>query len=469
MDGIGMLDDAQIAALSGLPKTTVAPLDPRRSLVVTDQAILASFTFDEFMSKLASQSPVPITKQALFNQWMDTNNRKSGLSVAPHCDDTLDANASPTFNGFAIQCPRAEGNQVGGNTFDPSSPDSYVAVALVNRLDLASVPSQGDDCGEYRIVFAKKSGMTNAMNRNLVVFEGVVPNPKPNGKDLSGCVPVAQFWAGLSAIADPAQRATRLYDFYYKGLDGFQPVVRAAAYGNASTHAKGQVRTNQFMQQNWLLRQYHLQVSGGVLQFQPMPGKNNPEGLLFNETVNHAKGADFRAAFLDVVAALKVDDIYRFNMFALSQAFDAFDSDAQDPMKTNYANQFASSPNFAAAIQAKLSEGTASTLTPGDIVARAQAMSCAGCHEFSSNKPMGGGITWPKSLRFVHTTENQTEPSPDGPTGSLRFLVSPALTDVFLPRRKKVMELFLGGSSDSGALATLPRARAKSAGGGHGR
>ena len=37
--------------------------------------------------------------------------------------------------------------------------------------------------------------------RNLVVFEGVLPNPKPNGSDLSGCVPVARFWAGVTPTA----------------------------------------------------------------------------------------------------------------------------------------------------------------------------------------------------------------------------------------------------------------------------
>ncbi|MED5618989.1 hypothetical protein [Ideonella sp. BN130291] len=468
---MGMLQDAQIAALSALPPSTVAPVDPRRSLVVTDQAILASFSFDEFMSTLASQSPTPITKQVLFNQWMDTNNRKPGLALGPHCDDTVDTNGSPTVNGFVIQCPRAEGNQIGASAFDPSSPDSYVAVALVNRIDLASLPTQGDDCGEYRIVFAKKSGLTveGRLNRNLVVFEGVLPNPKHNGKDLSGCVPLAQFWAGLSNIADPAQRATQLHDFYYKGLTGFQPVVRAAAYGNASTRAKGQVRTNQFMQQNWLMRQYTLQVDSGFLKFMPMPGRNNPEGLLFNETANHAKSADFRAAFLNVVGSLKVNDVYRFNMTALSDAFSAFDSDAQSTTKTNYAKQFESSPNFSAAIQAKLSEGTASSLTPQDIVARAQAMSCAGCHQLSNGASLGGGLTWPASAGFAHTPENKTEPSPDGPTGAVRYVVSPAMNELFLPRRKQVMELFLGGSSNPGALATLPRAKAKSSGGGHGR
>jgi hypothetical protein len=264
-------------------------------------------------------------------------------------------------------------------------------------------------------------------------------------------VPVARFWADLSAIADPDKRATQLHDFFYKGLPGFKPVVRADAYGAATPKAPGQVRTNQFMrlnaQQNWLLRQFTLQLDGGFLRFKPAAAHSNPEGLLFNETVNDPKGADFRKAFLDVVGTLMVNDLNRFNMESLSAAFNAFDSDAQSPTKTNYASQFAQSPNFSAAIQARLDAlGNPDKLTPADIVARAQALSCAGCHEISSNKAMGGGLTYPASLRFVHVAENQTEVAPDGPGGSLRYMISPALTNLFLPRRQQVMRLFLGGS-----------------------
>lgn len=441
-----MLDDAEIAALSGLSVRTPPTVDPRRSLIVTDEAILSRFSFEELMARLASQSLLPLSKETLFNQWMDINNRKPGLGLGAHCDDTLD-NGQPSFNGFTIQCPRAEGQQIDKATFDANSPDSYVAIALVNRFDLASLPGKGDDCGEYRLVFAKRSGMTDRLNRNLVVFEGVLPNPQHNGRDLSGCVPVVEFWANLSSIADPGERAKRLHDFFYRGLRGFQPVVRAAAFGNASTRAKGQVRTNQFMQLNWMLRQYTLQHEGGFLRFKPAPAKENPEGLLFNETIDHAKGADFRAAFLDVVSSLKVNDLHRFNMNALPDAFNAFDSDAQDPMKTHYANQFASSPNFAASIDSRLAAGgNPAGLTAADIVARAQALSCAGCHQFSNNKSLGGGLTWPASLGFVHIAENQTEAAADGPAGSLRFLISPALKDVYLPRHKQVMEAFLRGS-----------------------
>jgi hypothetical protein len=51
---------------------------------------------------------------------------------------------------------------------------------------------------------------------------------------------------------------------------------------------------------------------------------------------------------------------------------------------------------------------------------------------------MGGGITFPPSAGFVHSTES-TQAGPDG----TRFAVSSALTNVFIPFRKQVMEDFL--------------------------
>jgi hypothetical protein len=446
-DELGLLTDAEVAAMSGLPRSTVAAVDPRRSLMVTDQAVLAPFSFDALMQRLASQSTLPLTRDLLFNQWFDTNNRKPGLSLGPHCDDTVDAAGQALFNDFAITCPRAEGSQSAVTAFDPASGNSYVPIALANRFDLAVAPQLGgDDCGEYRIVFAKKSGMTDRLNRNLVVFEGVLPNPAPNGRDLSGCVPAIRFWADLSQEPDPVKRGQKLHDFYFTGLPGFQPVVRAAAYGNGSSKAKGQIRSNQFMQQNWLLRQYTLQDEGGMLRIKPAPSHANPEGLLFNETVSHAKSADFRQAFVRMVPSLAKGDLHRITLHALPSTFWAWDSDAQDPMKSNYSAQFASSPQFTASLQSALT-AAGSSLTPADIVARAQTQSCAGCHQLSNGKDLGGGLVWPSSLGFVHVAEDRTEPSPDGPAGSLRFLISPALIDVYLPARKHIMETFLGGVS----------------------
>ena len=53
--------------------------------------------------------------------------------------------------------------------------------------------------------------------------------------------------------------------------------------------------------------------------------------------------------------------------------------------------------------------------------------------------PIGGGLTWPPSLDFTHVTERQTEII-DGQTA---FVISPALKNVFIPQRERIMEDYL--------------------------
>jgi hypothetical protein len=109
------------------------------------------------------------------------------------------------------------------------------------------------------------------------------------------------------------------------------------------------------------------------------------------------------------------------------------------PTAMSYAPAFANSPNFKAAIQTKL--GSGATLSPDNIIARAQTQTCAGCHHLSVNASLGGGLIWPATLGFTH--EQLAPPfdttGPDGP----RYQISPALQSVFLPFRKHVIETFL--------------------------
>jgi hypothetical protein len=392
------------------------------------------------LNRLAAGSPQSMIARQLYDQWMDVHNLAPGIGQGGHCNDEL-TNGSPTLNGFAFDCPRAEGRLVGTNPTD-GNPNSFQPIAVVNRFDLASDPRKGGtDCGEYRLIYGKTSGMTVSTDRMLIIFEGVLPNPAPNGTDLVGCRPVAQFWADLSTVSDPAVRASRLRSFFFTGLPGFQPVVQASHYGFATATAKGQIRTNLFMQFNWVLREYRLTVVNNLPKMVALPNELQPAGQLFNETDPHPKGPDFRTTFPNVVATLAASDINTFNMNTLPGRFDAGDGDQQHATRSNYLPQFAQSPNFSAAIQQRLNTG-GSTLTPAQIVERAMAMSCAGCHQLSNGHSLGGGLTWPASLGFVHVSEAQRETSPEGLS---RFRVSPALTDVFLPRRKAVLEAFLNG------------------------
>ena len=96
---VGIVTIAQQAVAGGS-----ISVDPRRSLVVTEQTILARFPFERVLEQLVMQSGVPqLTSLELFQQWWDTQNSGPGLGLGPHCDDTVDA-VTPVINGFPYTC-----------------------------------------------------------------------------------------------------------------------------------------------------------------------------------------------------------------------------------------------------------------------------------------------------------------------------------------------------------------------------
>jgi len=454
--GIRLLKDDQIRALS-TPRTTAKTfaLDERKSIFITDVAILKLFSFDELMERLANESkPKKVTKEQLFQQWWDTANPKGAFNLpfgGPNCDTGL-------LNSFPYTCPRNEGQQVTFNVYGPSTPVTYTAIALSNRFDLTTPPEKGGkDCGEYRIVFERNSGNNTPLDRNLIIFEAVLPNPHFDAHSLKGCRPIQEFWESLS---DPklsvAKRGEMLHDFYYRGLPQHhvEAVVKASHYGSATSSADGQIRTNQFMAgtnpQTWMLRQFHVIEGSGGMKIVPVADATNAPASLFDETVSQPQGPSFRVTFLAQVAPLaptaancsSTSLINCISMETLSQDDDGESIEGGPggaPTAMNYAAAFANSPTFRAAIQAKL--GAGSSLTPDNIVARAQTQTCAGCHQLSANVDLGGGLTWPASLGF--TQERLAAPldttGPDGP----RYQISPALQNFFLPFRKHVIETFL--------------------------
>ncbi|MCP3168658.1 hypothetical protein [Myxococcus qinghaiensis] len=414
------------------PSAMAVPLDPRSSLLITDDAIVRNFPLLRVMSQLVTQSGVAgLTPLALFQDWWRT-------ALPPNC--------GPTFNGFPYLCPRVEGNQSFVNPFvsPGTNPDEYVPLALVNRFDLA--PASGVDCGEYRIIYGKRSGIPGGGNRNLLIFEAVLPNPNPTA-GLNGCMPVATFWASLTGAA-LTTRIAGLQNFYFNGLPGFMPVVHMDNYGNRTTGVPtGQVRTNQFIQPPWTLREFSVRrtMCGATpcqLNFRPVTVKVNPGGILFAPGSPHPLAAPFQnTVFPAEVPALAVNDINLFNN-TIPNPFNSGQSDAQGP-ENDYRFQFTPGPSVLRTnIQNELFL-LGSPLLPQDIVERSLALSCAGCHELSNGANLGGGLVWPPSAGFVHVGE-QFDPVP-GPFGP-RFRISPALNAVFLPHRKAVLETFLNAS-----------------------
>lgn len=458
--GIGLLSPEEIRAMSGSPAqaparaaaaaAASAPFEARRSLFVTDENIVSQFSFADVMTALAAGAPKrqKLTKETLFSQWMDTLMPAPGLGLGPNCVARINDLVNDCRAGFLFP-PVSDLPFTGTSEFD------FTPIALVNRFDLAGRPQDGaTDCGEYRIIFARNSGKTNTRMRHLIAFEAVLPNPAPNGTDLAGCLPVARFWASLSAIPDSTERARQLRAFFFQGLPGFEPVIAARHYGRATANATGQIRSNAFLnhpllpisQTTWSLREFVVSISSTQLLIKQVALDTSPAVSLFDETSTNPRVAVFRSDFQKQVASLSINDLNGFHMDTLHDKYDVpVGIQHEEPipfLDALFARRLQlKSPKLQRYIQVKIVPP--STLTPIDIAERAQAMTCAGCHLYSSGANLGGGLVFPQSLVFTHTSESQArmENSPDG---GLRFLISPALQEVFLPHRERILKAFLG-------------------------
>jgi hypothetical protein len=424
-------------------KTTV--IDARRSLAVTEQTILARFSLERVLSQLAAQSGVSgLSALQLFQQWWDTQNPNPGTYAGAHCDDNVDGYGAPTLNGYPYFCrATAEGAQVGCDPFAAGSSCAYIPIGLFNRFDQA--PENGAHCGEHRIVYAKQSGITTTSDRNLLIFEAVLPNPHPQ-QGLKGCQQIVDTWADLSNVSSLSDRADVLEDFYFDGQGSVGPVISVDNFGSNPLGA-GQIRTNQFVSTTtgWSLREFKLTrtCSGGTctaLRFTPVTNKNNAYGPLFAPGSSLPTAAAFEAFFPSQVAGLAANSIPQLDI-GISDTFNTAQSQASGTtaLEMKYPDHFGSGPStLRSALQTQLT-ALGSTLTPDDIVVRAQALSCAGCHRLNNNVALGGGLTWPASLGFTHVTERETELV----NGELRFRISDALVSFLLPARKEILEDFL--------------------------
>jgi hypothetical protein len=393
----------------------VPVIDPLRSLEVTDPAVLAKFSLQRVMSTIATSAKATNTPLQIWQQWMSTYGNCTDPKIDP--------------NGYGLVCPRNP--EAGLAAIDPfgSTGAHFAPIALANRFDLA--PRGGADCGEYRILYA----MIGGQGRGFLIFEGRLPNPTP-AQGLAGCTPVADFWAQLSNDLSTTSRAAKLDQFYFTGLPGFAPVVDASHYGLTTNLGaavrKGQIRTNMFVQSaQWNLREFQLAKpcatnASCALAVEHVTVKVNPANELFTGT--HANAPAFQAAFLTQIPSLQKPNAATLTMTNANK-FNEFESVSQGSTDTLYANftQASFRIQIAAAI-------TDPALSVNNILDRATTQTCAGCHQLSTFPPhnqLGGGIVWPQTLGFVHVDE-------------LSHL-SPALLDVFLPRRATVLKAFLQG------------------------
>ena len=318
--GIGLdlqLDKDFINRFSGkhVRKGLLSKLDERLSIIVTDKASTSAITFSEVMDKLAAD--MNVKKLTLFQRWWDTagkipdgisdEERARATNVFCNSETKHVASGLSQINGFPYLCPRAERSQAFVDPFDnEANGNGYTAIAFINRFDLADKDS-GRHCGEFRIVFAKNSGLKQTGdpnppptdNRNLIIFEALVPNPSPPDPrvdptpekpfaNLVGCRPIVEFWLSLSNTEMTTKaRGRALHDFFLNGLpkDGIDPIVDARHYAGGLSRtarrappASGQIRTNQFMESRWTLREF--KTYGGSIV--PATVKSNPGNDLFS-------------------------------------------------------------------------------------------------------------------------------------------------------------------------------------------
>lgn len=455
--GTAPVDDKSSALCACLTPT----IDSSRSLLVTDASALMPFSLQAVLDQLrTSASATGQTSLQLYQQWWDLNNDAAHAQTAgAHCDDQKNSSGQATVNGFPIECPRQEGVLAATNPFQLTSPDSYVPVALVNRFDLAK--SDGSDCGEYRVIFGKKSGQSSSpipgTDRNLIIFEAALPNPSPSA-GVAGCAPIARFWAGLSNDPSAVSRASKLQQFYFSGLtescSGTQlgPVLR---YENFAGGGHGQIRTNQFMNsrdyfgqgalgQPWELREHFLlrTCTGGActLAMRLDSVKTNPYGPLFAATTGGSDLTPMQQDFVDKqVARLIASSINAISMQTPAD-YNAGESKAQTS-ENDYQPQAAANTVLQGAIQTKLTS-LSSSLTPAQVLDRATTQSCGGCHQLSNRKALGGGLSWPASNGFTHVDEQST--------------LSNALTRQFLPHRAQVLSDYLASSCSGSPFLVAP-------------
>ena len=346
---------------------------------------------------------------------------------ARHCDDQR-TDGSASLNGFALQCGRLEAEQ-----FDNLG--AWFPTAAVNRLDLA--PADGATCGQQRLVFSNSSPIGNG--RMFMILESEVPNPAP-GCGVAACAPIARFWSDLALVTDPAERGERLRRAFLVGdpeleAAGFAPFMNAAQLGLNG----GQIRTNNFNDSPWALREFHFTSLDRPPV--PVPVSEAPNGQLWNDAVASPAGTACRESFLRAAELGLLAAEPAAMSFPVDEA--CKDAESRNDFSQDYVGQLVSgSGDFVARLDAIAAPFG---LAAEDVAARARfAGSCIGCHNEASGSSLGGGVSAPFQFDFVHISEFGAEPCGNGGTC---FGISEGLRTVFLPARARVTRSLAEGPS----------------------
>jgi hypothetical protein len=412
------------------------------SLAETDERVLAPFTLERVMGKILDGADVRTTPRDLWRQWWDTQmGSRTARTRGPHCDDEKMPNGFPARNGFPIVCPAQETFLAGIDPFDPVSRHGFLPIGIFNRFDLT--PTDGSNCGEYRMVFAKRSGTFDFSDRALAIFEAVMPNPHRE-LGVEGCRPLAEFFARQTELElDEAARSKNWERFFFEGVGEFPAAFDSA---NFLQHG-GRVRTNEFMTatpgglklgQDWRMYQFSLvrrcDANGCDAILQPALLSRTPMPSLLNEA--SLRGERFRIELAANLPQLVGEDSNRFH-FDNSEEFNA------GQIMTN--DDFVTLTDLSRAFLTRELARIGSPLTAEQAATRLNVLTCGGCHETSARQgfpDLGYDESWPRvSLGFVQVSESSINRS------GWRYGISEALETKFLPHRKQVLESFLNSAA----------------------
>lgn len=321
-------------------------------------------------------------------------------------------------------------------TDDAPSLDTLVPIAAVNRFDLA--PHNGRDCGEARLIYGFRP-ITGGPPEVTVAIDAVIANPSP-ACGLAACAAIQRAWAGIPAAVSANEEARLLEQLYFQGVAGFPPAISLAGFVPDSSQARrGRIDVGRRRHTTWSWREFEAsrscQNTGCTFAWVPTTPVGALEPSYFDPTNTSPVAAAFRSYFVSQRPRLEASDTrcLSFGSFDRRYATTTIRASLLEPSYVAYFAKQGRSP-FSDALAAS---SVPRTITPQQLVLRAEALSCQGCHSHSSSADLGGGLYWPNALDGTHIGMD-TEPGVHGP----RYVVSEAVRELFLPERARILREF---------------------------
>lgn len=455
--------------------------DPRKSVIVWDTTALEPLTFQKTIWN--------IVRENIDFQPDTPIDMEKTVSFVEALLKTLKLQSAVNANGqqiplIALLPADSDFRALARRLLDPKDDLGLVPTAALNRFDLA--PYSLDDCGEFRIVYSLKKPVVDAaelIKRFFLIFESRVGNVEPKAESesaiatelINGCKEIIKKWQGFPKKKNSVI-ATDLEAFFYeKVAEGLPRAILAKWIGGEQGQIRGNIKIKDSTgRQIWQLRQWQLNSTDSKL---PIPETaaltDSPRVELFenystarqpsDNEVFQTKFAETAVEFLRNPAACGPSTysncplgdsanglLNRLGIPKTTERVSKIISDAHLDFQNITSNtdnldeldSISKRINFYDDFKENIRKLGNEHLPRGHIanedhvLLRMQAISCAGCHQFSQNSGHIGSIgdvriKWPRSKRFVHIGEPR-----DNTTYNVRL--SEALTDNFTPFRRKI-------------------------------